>query len=132
MMHLLEIYKIVLHKEVINLPSEWHWGVFTNILGIYQIEKSSEKCYGFWDSPSSWVINNIYNDNKKHQLPATECSTDNRQLHQATLSIQPILDKRLRTNIPLLQQVTEKKKIQQTNWINTSSQIANTLTKLGA
>ena len=46
MMPLLEIYKIVLHKEVINLPSEWHWGVFTNILGIYQIEKSSEK----WDS----------------------------------------------------------------------------------
>ena len=78
MMPLLEIYKIVLHKEVLNLPREWDWGVFMNILGIYQIEKGSKKCYGFRDSPSSWVMNKIYNDNKKHQLPATECSTDSR------------------------------------------------------
>ena len=68
----------------------------------------------------------LQNDNKKPQLPATECSTDDRQLHEATLSIQPILDKRLRTNIALLQQMTEKKEIQQINWIDTSSQIANT------
>ena len=73
----------------------------------------------------------LYNDNKKPEYPATECSTDSRQLHEATLSIQPILDKRLRTNIALLQQMTEKKDIQQINWFDTSSQIANTLTKLG-
>ena len=35
----------------------------------------------------------LYNSNKK---PATECSTDSRQLHEATLSIQPILDKRIK------------------------------------
>ena len=70
---------------------------------------------------TKYYIMTIRNPNNQQQNAA----------HEATLSIQPILDKRLRTNIALPQQMTEKKDIQQINWIDTSSQIANTLTKLG-
>lgn len=53
----------------------------------------------------------LYNDNNKHPLPATECNTDSTQLHEATLSIQPILDKRLIIHIALLRKMIEKKDI---------------------
>ena len=61
-----------------------------------------------------------------------QCNTDSRQLHEATLSILPFLDKRLRINIAFLQQMRKEKEIQEINEIDTSWQIANTLTKLGA
>lgn len=53
----------------------------------------------------------LYNDNNKHPLPATECNTDSTQLHEATLSTQPILDKRLIIHIALLRKMIEKKDI---------------------
>ena len=63
----------------------------------------AEACY--WIAS---LLNEIYNDNKKHPLPAIECNTVSRQLHEAILSIKPILDKRLRIDIALLPQMIEK------------------------
>ena len=53
----------------------------------------------------------LYNDNNKYPLPATECNTDSTQLHEAILSTQPILDKRLIIHIALLRKMIEKKDI---------------------
>ena len=50
----------------------------------------AEACYWI-----AGLLNEIlYNDNKKPPLPAIECIKDSRQLHEAILSIWPILDKK--------------------------------------
>ena len=72
----------------------------------------------------------LYNDNKKHQLPAMQ-HREQTSAWSNTI-ILPFLDKRLRINIASLQQMRKEKEIQEINGIDTSSQIANTLTKLGA
>ena len=61
-----------------------------------------------------------------------KCNKDSRQLPEVILSIWPILDKKIRIDIALLRQMIEKKEIQKIHWTDTSSHIANSLTKLGA
>ena len=85
---------------------------------------------------SCWLSNLIsellsYNqDVKIHLLIA--CFTDSRQLSPSLRSICPVLDKRLRVEMGILQEMIEKKEIVSVNWITSNKQIANCLTKHGA
>ena len=72
---------------------------------LIQVE-CAETCYCI----ASLLNEILYNDNKKHPLPAIECNTGSRQLYETILSIHPILDKRLAISIAFLQQMIEKKK----------------------
>ena len=57
---------------------------------------------------------------------------DSRQLYDALRPIDPVLDNRIRVEIGILREMTEKKKIVFVDWITSDKQIANRLTKLGA
>ena len=57
---------------------------------------------------------------------------DSRQLYDALRPIHPVLDSRIRVEIGILREMTEKKKIVSVDWITSDKQIANRLTKLGA
>ena len=69
------------------------------------------------------------NDDKNIKI---ECYTDNHQLYDSVYSIRPIQDKCLRTEIALLSEMINKKKITKINWIENKYQIADCLTKYGA
>ena len=53
-------------------------------------------------------------------------------MYDALRPIHPVLDKRIRVEIGILREMTEKKKIVSVDWITSDKQIANRLTKHGA
>ena len=67
--------------------------------------KCAEICY--WIAS---LLNEVLYDTKEPLLPVIECNADTRQLCEAKQTVQPILDKRLRINVALLQKMTEKRK----------------------
>ena len=59
------------------------------------------------------------------------CKTDNSCLYDAVHSTTPILDKRLWTEMEILREMIDRRKISETAWISTERQIADALTKKG-
>ena len=67
-----------------------------------------------------------------YKIIKIECFSGNQQLYDSVYSIRPIQDKRLRTEIALLREVINKKKITKIDFIENKYQIADCLTKYGA
>ena len=67
----------------------------------------------------------------KIHLPIA-CFIDSRQLYDSLCSILPVLNRSLRVEIGILQEMILKKEIVSVNWITSNKQIANCLTKCGA
>ena len=79
------------------------------------------------------VLNDIFYDSSK-TAPQTkiECFTDSHQLYDAVLSIRPIQDRRLHIDIAILQEMLKNKEIFKIEWVDSSHQLADSLTKAGA
>ena len=61
-----------------------------------------------------------------------KCLVDNNDLVQAIHSTKQVSEKRLRLEINCLKQMLSNKEINQVEWIETSSQLADIFTKRGA
>ena len=84
---------------------------------------------------SCWLSNLIsellsYNEDVKIHL-SIACFTGSRQLYDAFHSTRPVLDKRLRVETGILQEMIEKKEIVSVNWITSDKQIPNCLKRRG-
>ena len=65
----------------------------------------------------------------KKMIRAIEIYTDNKSLHDSTISKKNVLEKRLRIDIAMLRELFEQKRITKIHHINTKKQIANSLKK---
>ena len=74
----------------------------------------------------------LYETSDSRSLPVIRSYTDSHQLYDAAHSIRPVQDKRLRVDVAILREMLERKEVQDIEWINSSQQIADSLTKLGA
>ena len=74
------------------------------------------------------IINELVND---VTLPIV-CYTDNKSLVDVLDSKKNVDDKRLRIDLALLKEMLQNKEVASIQWVSTSGQLANCLTKRGA
>ena len=79
------------------------------------------------------LLNEIFYDSST-TAPQTkiECFTDSYQLYDVVLSVRCIKDRRLRIDIAILQEMLKNKEIFKIEWVDSSHQLADSLTKAGA
>lgn len=81
---------------------------------------------------SAYYIRNIMEDIGIGKEIPIKCLVDNKSLVDALKSMKKVEDKYLRINIACLKDMLERKEISSVEWIPTSKQVANCLTKKGA
>ena len=73
-----------------------------------------------------------YIDRTTNNVIPTEYFTDSCQQVEAVYYTSPILDRRLRIDISILREMLQKKEIKERKWVNSKTQLANSLTERGA
>ena len=79
----------------------------------------------------SEVTGNCIDESTNNVIPIG-CFTDICQLVEAVYSISPILDQWLRIDISILREMLEKKEIKDVKWVNSKTQLSNSLINRGA
>ena len=80
----------------------------------------------------SFYIASIIKEVTKTKEVPIHCKVDNKSLVDALSSSKQVDDKRLRIDIAVLDEMLEKKEINNVSWVDSSSQLADCLTKRGA
>lgn len=86
----------------------------------------------FWVAELYSEVTGNYIDRTTNNVIPIECFTNSCQLVEVVCFISPILDRRLRIDMSILNEMLEKKEIKKIKWVNSNNQLANSLTKRGA
>ena len=80
----------------------------------------------------SFYIASILKEMTRTKEIPIKCKVDNKSLVDALSSSKQVDDKRLRIDIAVLDDMLERKEINQVSWVDTKCQLADCLTKRGA
>ena len=78
----------------------------------------------------SFLLETLQLKDEPHAIPIV-CKTDNKGLYESAYSSTQILDKRLRIETAIVREMLEQGIVQKLEWIPTSLQLADGLTKRG-
>ena len=78
------------------------------------------------------LLSELLNKEMKSDLFPIYCYTDNKSILDTINSTKVLTEKRLKVDVCIIREMTEKQDVKSVSWCDSSSQLADCLTKVGA